>query len=176
LVEGRVYTVESVQGSSVFLVEARNRANSGGWFLSSRFEAVPEVARKFKAGDKVRNVKDSVWTDGPQVGKIYTVKRVYGIEDRYLVLEEFAVRHPDHNRWSADYELVTEPEQEFIVTRVYPNGGYGVTHYFATEQEAREHISTNGYPSVSYKLSRVSDSQLLKVREETTVTRTVEAV
>lgn len=176
LINGEVYTVEKVsEGGGVFLVGHANPGTYNGFFSRNRFELVPEQATKFKAGDKVRNVGDLGWMGGgPVVGQVYTVKRAFigGLGFEYLVLEEFYAAGPQHTRGASGYELAA-PQQRFVVTRVYPNGGYGVTHYFATEQEAREHVSTYGDPSGSYKLSRVSDSQTLRVVEETTVTRTV---
>lgn len=127
------------------------------------------MEKQFKAGDKVKCIKAAATQCTLNVGEVYTVERVNGWA-LYLVEQ----KNPgSYDGWYGAKRFEIVPQDEFVVTRVYPNGGYGVTHYFSTEQEAREHISTYGDASGSYKLSRVSDSQTLKVQEVSTVTRSV---
>jgi hypothetical protein len=173
LQEGNVYTVERIgEYGEVFLVEEKNPGTYSGWYGAKRFELVPEqVAPRFKAGDKARVTYEGY----PGAWAKDKVVIVTGYWDSTYVIATDGDGGSGHIT-EDKLELVTEPEQEFIVTRVYPNGGYGVTHYFDTEQAARDYLQKAGNTDGGYKLSRLADSQLLKVQEETTVTRTVEAV
>jgi hypothetical protein len=183
LQEGTVYTVERVEAcGEVYLVELKNPHTYSGWYGAKRFEVV--TAPEFKDGDRVRIVRR---VDGPRfhwnaydmnklIGRMGTVRDGgYGVS-----LDNGSIRvvadDDGGEHWyylPESLELVTAPQDGYCITIRFPYGGQGVTQFFATEQEAREYVEKFGSTENTYELRPAPAPVVLKVQEETTVTRSV---
>jgi hypothetical protein len=128
------------------------------------------MSTKFTAGQKVKCIKAGGSDNKLQEGTVYTVERVGACGEVYLV----ELKNPHtYSGWYGAKRFEAAPEDTYSVTVRYPNGGFGITQFFESEQAAREYVEQHGISEYTYDLSKFQRVVTLKVQEETTVTRSV---